>query len=125
MSEAAFKKMVKMNVKEYALDWLNQKNFEHTKMDNLVYTELQIQDYLLDEGISTEQKRNIFKFRTMMADFAGNFSSSDNPQPCKMCFFHRDCQSHAVNCHETMKNVTAKGTYNEIFSNKIRRLHAC
>ena len=64
-----------MNSEEYALDWLNQKNFEHTKMDNLVYTELQIQDYLLDEHISTEQKRNIFKFRTMMSDFAGNYSS--------------------------------------------------
>jgi hypothetical protein len=73
MSEAALKKMVKINVKEYALDGLNQKKFEHTKMDNLVYTELQIQDYLLDEDISTEQKRNIFKFRTMIADFAEFF----------------------------------------------------
>ena len=125
LSEAAFKKMVKKNVKEFALDELNQKKFEHTKMDNLVYTELEIQDYLLDEDISTEQKRNIFKFRTMMSDFAGNYSSSDTPQPCKMCFFHRDSQSHAVNCHETMKNVTAKGNYNEIFSKQISKKTAC
>ena len=39
------------------MTWANQKKFEHTKMDNLVYAELQIQDYLLDEDISTEQER--------------------------------------------------------------------
>ena len=49
-----------------------------------------------------------------MSDFAGNYSSSDTTQPCKMCFFYRDCLSHAVNCHETMKNVTAKGSFNEM-----------
>ena len=125
LSEAAFKKMVKKKVKEFALDELNKKKFEHTKMDNLVYTELETQDYLLDENITTEQKRNIFRFRTMMSDFAGNFSSSETPQPCKMCFLHRDCQSHAVNCYETMKYVTAEGNYKEIFSNKISKQTAC
>ena len=124
-SEATFKKIVKKNVYEFALDELNQKKFKHTKMDNLVYTELKIQDYLLDEDTSTEQKRNIFRFRTMMSDFAGNYSSSDTPQPCKMCLLHRDCQAHAVICHETMKYVTAEGNYEEIFSNKISKKTAC
>ena len=38
-----------------------------------------------------------------------------------MCFLHRDSQEHAVNCHETMKNVTAKGNYDEIILNKISK----
>ena len=32
--------MMKRKIKEFALDDLNEKKFEHSKMDNLVFTEL-------------------------------------------------------------------------------------
>ena len=60
MSEAKFKKIAKINRKEFALDDLNEKKFTHSKMGNLVYTELKIQDYLMTEDISSGQKRIIF-----------------------------------------------------------------
>ena len=92
-------------------------------MEDLVYTELEIQNYLLTEDISTVQKRIVFQFRTGMSDFDENYGSSDTP--CKMCSFHRDSQSHSVNCYETMSNVKSKGNYNEIFANKISKETAC
>ena len=63
-SKASFKKMVKSKIYEYALDQLNLENFSHSKMDNVVYPELKIQDYLLSEDISTAEKMNLFHFRT-------------------------------------------------------------
>ena len=91
-------------------------------MDNVVYPELKIQDYLLSEDISTAEKMNLFHFRTRMASFSDNYRDGSNqPIPCKMCGFHRDCQEHSVTCHATMANVTHRGKYLEIFSSKISR----
>ena len=119
LSAMKFKKMVKMRTTEFALDILNEKKFSHSKMENLLYTELEMQNYLVTEEITTEQKRIIFQFRTRMSEFDENYGNSENP--CKMCFFHRDSQSHSVNCNETMRNVKSKGNYNEIFANKVSK----
>ena len=73
MAKSTFKNLVKTKGKEFTLDRLNQKKFEHSKMENLVYTELKTQDYLLSTDITTEQKRQIFLFRTRMADFSENY----------------------------------------------------
>ena len=68
-----FKKMVKIKIKEFALNSLNELKYEHSKMDNVIYTELKIQKYLMSEQLSVEQKRTIFHFRTRMANFSENF----------------------------------------------------
>ena len=49
MSEPRFKKMVKIKICEFALDQLNEEKFSHSKMDNLVFTELKLQDYQIRE----------------------------------------------------------------------------
>ena len=64
-SQYCFKRIVKTKIKEFILDLLNDRKFRHTKMDNLVSTELQIQDYLVSEIFSVEQKRIVFLFSTM------------------------------------------------------------
>ena len=37
-----FKKIVKLKTKEHALDRLNEEKFKHSKMENLVFTSLEI-----------------------------------------------------------------------------------
>ena len=111
MAKSTFKNLVKTKGKEFTLDRLNQKKFEHSKMENLVYTELKTQDYLLSTDITTEQKRQIFLFRTRMADFSENYKNENAAKPCRMCHLYRDSQVHAVNCLETMKHVSEKGIY--------------
>ena len=121
VSKAKFKKTVKIKTEECALDQLNEKKFEHSKMENVIYTELKIQDYLTSRELTTGQKRIIFKYRMRMADFSENFRGSSPPQPCRMCNFHRDSQTHSVICYETLKNVTSQGNYNEIFTKRIKK----
>ena len=89
-------------------------------MDNIVHTELKMQEYLLSEDISVDQKRIIFHFRTRMAQYSENFKESNQlVKPCQICKLHTDSQSHSMVCVETMRNVRNKGNYSEIFTNDI------
>ena len=117
--KSTFKNTVKRKVKEFTLEKLNKMKFNHSKLENLVHNELSTQDYLLSAQISTEEKRNLFLFRTRMANFSDNFKNDSAPQNCRMCYLFPDSQSHSVNCFETMKNVKVKGKYEEIFTNNI------
>ena len=64
--------------------------YEHSKMDNVIYTELNIQRYFMSEQLSLEKKRPIFHVRTRMTN--------------KICQMHVDSQEHGVNCSETKKS---------------------
>ena len=55
-SKLSFKNLVKQRIKEYSLDVLNERKYRHTKMDDVLYTELKIQDYLLSEELTVDQK---------------------------------------------------------------------
>ena len=71
-----------------------------------------MQTYLMSEELTVEQKRTIFLCRIRMAVFAENYrASSDSVTPCIVCKSHRDCLSHAVQCHETLKRVKARENY--------------
>jgi hypothetical protein len=117
-TQISFKNLVNARIKEFALDMLNEIKYEHSKMDNLLFTELKIQEYLA-ENISVKQKRNIFHFRTRMATFSENYRGQEPQKPCQICVLHVDSQEHSVNCLKTMQNVCKKGKYCEIFSRNI------
>ena len=120
VTKTKFKNTVKIKMKEYALDKLNEAKFEHSKMENLVFTELAIQSYLISDELSLSQKRNIFLFRSRMADYSENYRDGTNVvKPCRICKSHSDCQTHSVSCQLTLKSVKARGNYSEIFSNNI------
>ena len=103
-----------------ALDHLKSDKFKHSKMDNLVYTNMEMQAYLMNEDLSLEQKRNLFLCRTRMAEYSENFKAGSNiVTPCVVCKLHQDSLSHAVNCHEILKHINTRGNYSEIFTNNI------
>ena len=56
LSKMKFKTIVKLKTKEHALDRLNEEKFKHSKMENLVFTSMEIQKYLLSEEINLAQK---------------------------------------------------------------------
>ena len=118
-SKITFKNLVKVRIQEYALDSLNEKKFQHSKMDDVIFTELKIQDYLVSEELSLAQKQNIFLFRTRMSDFHENFRGGNQSIPCKMCSLHVDSQNHSVNCIEIRKHVKMSGKYDDIFTQKV------
>ena len=118
-SQFSFKNLVKIKTREFALDLLNENKYKHSKMENLIFTELKIQEYLTSESITVEEKRNIFYYRTRMANYSENYRGQDPPKPCQICHLHVDCQKHAISCVETLKHVENIGDYEEIFSKNI------
>ena len=119
-SKPRFKSIVKNKCKEMALDQLNGEKFRHSKMNNIVFTELKMQAYLVSEEFTLEQKRNIFLCRTRMADYSENYrAGADLVTPCIVCKLHTDSLSHAVNCIETLKRVKTRGNWQEIYTENI------
>ena len=78
MSSETFKRLVKVKACELAHGILVQKQAQHSKMDAHVYPELKPQKYLSLKGARIEQIRNIFRFRTKMANFGDNFRNNDS-----------------------------------------------
>ena len=64
-----------------------------SKMTNLTYTELKMQDYLSLKKMNTSEAKSLFKFRLRMARFVENFRGSQKVIICPLCNVHPDGQS--------------------------------
>ena len=53
-SEYSFKRLVKSKSKEYALEYLSKVKSKHTKMENLDYLELDLQNYFTNGQMRQE-----------------------------------------------------------------------
>ena len=59
-SANSFKRMMKIKSKEYTLNYLLEIKDSHSKMDNLEYPELKLQNYLRDDEIPLNEARNLY-----------------------------------------------------------------
>ena len=116
-SQETFKKLVKVRAKEYALKILLTK--KGTKMENLSYSDLQIQKYLVSEETTVNQKKTIFKYRVRMERFGENFRGGNVPVMCPLCTLHLDNQEMGFQCPEILKEVQIKGRLEDIYRDDI------
>ena len=118
-SKNVFKRLVKIKTKEYTLEYLLRLKTKHKKMENVKYSELKIQNYLKSSKITTEEAKNLYRFRTRAAKFKENLKSSYAATGCPLCFVHPDTQEHSLNCTVVQEEVTIKGKYKDIFEEDI------
>ena len=118
-SEFSFKTMIKRRIREYAFYTLLEKKESHTKLDNIFYPELKMQEYLKLKNMSAFEAKQIFSYRTRSANYSANYPGSDGLKPCPLCYLHLDCQPMAFQCPEIIKNVTISRKYSEIFSSDV------
>ena len=78
-SKLTFKNLIKKQIKELAFMKLMLTKERHSKMNNLEYYTLEMQEYLKDKEISTSQAKMLFKFRTRMANFQRRVSYQTMP----------------------------------------------
>ena len=57
----SMKKLVKKHMKEFSLNYLTTIQESHSKMDDLVYPRLKLQNYLKDGKISVQAAKTLFK----------------------------------------------------------------
>ena len=120
-SQNSFKRMVKTKVKEYTLNYLLEVKEKHSKMDNLYYNNLKLQNYLKDGDKSVEEQQNLYRYRTRVAKYKENMKNSytNTSQACPLCLVQPDTQQHSVQCSEVKSKVLVEGTYQDIFMEDI------
>ena len=105
LKKEEFADIVKRNIREKAFDDLMNTKKSHTKLDNIHYSELKTQDYLLNNTVESWIAKDIFKFRTRMIDVHENFKNNYFYEvDCPLCHKAKDKQSHLITC-EKLKGV--------------------
>ena len=121
-SKNAFKRKVRIKMKEFAFKYLLDKKEKHSKMSNLFYTKLEMQNYLKSWKINVQQAKNLYRFRVRVAPFKENYKNKfQNDMWCPLCQVFPDTQAHSFQCHAVKGVVKIEGKYEEIFSSKISK----
>ena len=119
-----FKRMVKSKSREYAFKELMlsiAKRDGHSKLKNIKYTKLKMQDYLKDGENRLEDTLNIFKYRTHMADFGENFKAGADVVICPLCMDHEDSQLQSFECQWIRNSIEVAGSMDEVYNGKPSR----
>ena len=115
----SFKSLVKRKAKEFAFFSYLEKKDTHSKLDNIFYRELKIQNYLCDENISYTQALVLFSYRTRMSKYSGNYPGKDGVISCPLCYNHLDLQTFSFQCGKIRENMPIEGRYSNLFSENI------
>ena len=118
-SNFSFKNLVRTKSKEYAWEKFMTKKVTHSKMDDLWYPKLNLQEYLQTDKFTAEEGKTIFKHRTRMSNFKENFKNGEENIPCPLCNLHFDKQEMAFQCPVVKLNVEVKGNFEDIFKENI------
>ena len=108
-------------MKDYALHYLNNIKEGHSKMENLVYIKLKLQNYLKDNNISVHAAKNLFRWRTRAAMFKMNYRNSYLNTACPYCLVQPDSQAHSLQCTVVKQKLDIQGVYSDIFDEDIPR----
>ena len=118
-SKLSWANFVKRKSKEYAWKKLMVAKIGHSKMDNLWYSQLKMQDYLQTSKFHKQEVNLIFSFRTRTANFGENFRNGRTQVPCPLCQVHLDSQAMAFQCIKLKSEINMRGNYEDLFKDDI------
>ena len=96
-----------------------EKKDRHSKLENLFYSNLKLQNYLKE--LNKFEGQTMFSYRTRMSNYGQNYSSNGRPTICPLCHSHTDSQKWSYQCSMIKQNVTIESNYSDIFSDKVKR----
>ena len=111
--------MLKKKAREIAFESLVEMKVKHSKMNNLEYKELKLQEYFQLPRIRIEQVREIFKFRTRMLTFGENFRGAKESVICPLCRSHADSQAWCLQCPAMMKELSSSVKLDGIYGDEV------
>ena len=111
-------------IESSALKYL--KSMIKSKGKELVYTNIEMQDYLRPEAsIKLEEKQDMFKMRSRMIDINKNMRGKSTNFKCEACKKigkrKKETQQHIYKCKQLNKERKYV-EYNEIFGNKTNKM---
>ena len=121
MSKFSYKKLIMKKAKEFEFNRLMNIKTSKSKMKNLVYTSLEIQDYLLLKNMNVSQAKAMFKFRLRMAPFGENFRGGSIKVLCPFCGNHPDSQEESFTCEKMKHIIHIQGNYEQVYGWKFTK----
>ena len=118
-TKIAFKNLVKSKVKRYALEILKMKQMKHSKMTNITYKSLKMQNYFTRPDVEHQDKKTIFRYRVRMERFGENFRGGAESIQCPLCFSHLDNQEMSFNCPKIKQEIDIQGNISDIYEDDI------
>ena len=125
MSIESFKNKVKTHAAKAAFKWLNDVKERSKKIGNINYSEHRIQNYLLSEELSVQQKKLLTHLRCKMTKVRANYTKMYESKYCQLCLqkgeIFEDSQDHILLCKSLFENgeLDTGTDYFDIFSEKI------
>ena len=98
MSKFSFKKLVKEKANTAAFKYLLEKKQTQSKISNLNYADLRIQEYLLDGNQNTNISKLIFKARSKTLDLKAQKSWKYDDKICIGCEEREETGEEVLSC---------------------------
>ena len=122
-SKVALKRQLKEKLQNSALDYLKQKQQEHSKIKHIVYNKLETQAYMKSPLFSNSEVNLLHSLRSRSVNVKCNFRNKFiNDLQCPLCKTNEDDQPHLLKCPELMKRFKSQEIsdlnceYDDIFS---------
>ena len=71
---------------------------QKSKVKNLTYEHLEMQNYLGGSEMETREKKFLFQLRSRMIDVKTNFKNNHSDLSCPLCGIKEDDQKHVLEC---------------------------
>ena len=92
MSKERFRKVVSDGIEKAAFHFLTKKKNAHSKLIEINYSKLKVQDYIKTDNILTDEEKCIlFKFRVREMDVRLNYKNKYSDHLCQLCYKEADC----------------------------------
>ena len=102
------KSVLKSSVRKEAFKYLLECQKDKSKIKDIKYSSLKIQDYLgYQRSTTIKEKCLLFKARTRMMDFKSNFKLGQTNLSCSRCGTGEESQRHVLSCPAVMPGDTS------------------
>ena len=114
--------MITQKVEKWALQKLEEKKNNHSKVKELKHENLGIQKYLKHSNmkITIEERQMIFKLRSEVSNVKMNCKGMYENLKCEACNEENETQEHLIKCKILNKNEKQDVEYNKIKHGNVR-----
>ena len=101
MNKTTWKNMVRSTIQQKTFKKLENKKQTHSKVKNLKYIRLEMQEYLKPHGVKNVNKevtQNIFRIRSKVINLKINRKNQYENYECKVCLVEDGSQEHIYEC---------------------------
>ena len=120
LSKYKFKQIVKQKVAEAGFKYLLEEKSRQTKIIDISYSKLEIQEYLVEGNKNTELSKVIFKARGMTLDFKTLKKWKYKDDICVGCGMKSETVEEFLSCSGLGDNCDGELSYNCVFGDKVQ-----